>query len=165
MILTIPKWAVPVILVALLAAAAFTRKTFHVETVIPASTAAVWAVLTDTQSYPAWNPVFVAVEGELRPGATVKNSVRFPDGAIVDMSATIKGFEEGRELRQYGGIWGLMTFDHQWRLEPVEGGTRVIQHEVDRGLILWTWNSDWIEPAYQSVLDALAKRVAEAQDS
>ncbi|NOD92410.1 hypothetical protein GS636_06385 [Ruegeria sp. HKCCD4884] len=164
MILTILKWAVPVILMILLAAAALTKKTFHVETVIPVSPAAVWAVLIDTQSYPEWNPVFVAVEGELRSGATVKNLVRFPDGSTVDMSATIKGFEEGRELRQYGGTWGLMTFDHQWLLEPVEGGTRVIQHEVDRGLILWTWNSDWIEPAYQSVLDALAKRVAETQD-
>lgn len=164
MTLTILKWVVPAILVILLAAAAITKKTFHVETVIPASPAAVWAVLTDTESYPDWNPVFVAVQGEYRLGATVKNSVRFPDGTTVDMSAKIKGFEEGRELRQYGGTWGLMTFDHQWLLEPVEGGTRVIQHEVDRGLILWTWNSDWIEPAYQSVLDALEKRVAETQD-
>ena len=159
MIWTIAKWGVPTLLILLAAAAAFTKKTFQVELVIPAPSEAVWAVLMDTESYHDWNPVFVAVDGQYREGATVTNSVRFPDGSIVGMKAEIRTLTESRELRQSGGMSGIMTFDHQWLLEPVEGGTRVIQHEVDRGLWLWFWNSDWIEPAYQKVLEALRERL------
>ena len=163
MILTVLKWVVPVVLLAV-AAAALTKKTFHVETVIPASPEQIWAILMDTDRYPDWNPVFVAVDGTYAEGATVKNSVRFPDGSTVEMDARVKAFTEARELRQTGGTWGVMTFDHQWVLEPVADGTRVVQHEVDRGLVLWVWNSDWIEPAYQTVLDALAQRAAEVEN-
>ncbi len=161
MTLTILKWTILSVILVVAAAAVFTKKTFHVETVIPAPPEAIWAVLVDTDGYSEWNPVFVGVAGKYELGATVTNSVRFPDGSVTEMSATIRTFETAKELRQVGGTWGLMTFDHQWILEPVEGGTRVIQHEVDRGLVLWFWNSDWIEPGYQSVLDALGPRVGE----
>ena len=82
MALTILKWTAPLLLVVL-AAALFTRKTFHVEMFVAASPAEVWSVLIDTENYPKWNPVFVDVDGEYREGATVRNSVRFPDGSTV----------------------------------------------------------------------------------
>lgn len=158
MLWTLLKWAVPVLLVVVAAAAVFTKKTFHVETVIAAPPAKVWSILVDTRKYSEWNPVFIAVDGSYAQGQTVINTVRFPDGSDVKMGATVKAFDVRTELRQTGGLPGFLTFDHQWLLEEVEGGTRVIQHEVDRGLWLWFWNSDWIEPAYSKVLEALAKR-------
>ena len=160
MLWKIVKWGVPLLFAIVAAAAVLTKKTFHVETVVAAPPEAVWAVLTDTRRYSDWNPVFVAVDGAYAEGQTVTNTVRFPDGSDVEMAATVKTVSDREELRQTGGIPGFLTFDHQWLLEPVEGGTRVVQHEVDRGLWLWFWNSDWIEPAYSDVLDALAKRVA-----
>ena len=33
------------------------------------------------------------------------------------------------------------------------------QHEVDRGLYLWLWDSSWIEPAYVETLRALRDHV------
>ena len=153
-------WGVPLLLVSLAAVALLTQKTFRVETVVPAPPEAVWAVLMDTNGYPEWNPIFVAVDGSYAEGAKVTQTVRFPDGRDVVMTATIKALVAEREIRQSGGMPGVLTFDHQWLLEPVEGGTRVVQHEVDRGIGLWFWNSDWIEPAYSDVLDALAQRVA-----
>ncbi len=161
MIVTILKWTVPPLLVLLTAAAIFTKKTFHVEVFIPAPPEDVWAVLMNTEAYPDWNPVFVAVDGAYTEGEKVTSSVRFPDGSITEMTATVKTLAEGRELRQYLGIPGILTADHQWILEPVEGGTRVTQHEIDRGIYLWFWNSDWVEPAYQKVSDALATRAGE----
>ena len=152
------KWGLPVLAV-LAVAGVLTRKTFHVETVIPASPEQVWAVLMDTTAYPEWNPVFVEVEGAFAEGAKMRNTVRDPDGKLLEMTATVTALIPERELRQYGGIPGVITFDHRWLLEPIEGGTKVIQHEVDRGFYLWFWNSDWIEPAYQSVNDALAKKL------
>ena len=125
----------------------------------PAPPEAVWKVLMDVESYPQWNPVFIEVAGVYAEGKEVLNRVREPSGEILEMTATVETLVPGAELRQSGGIPGVLTFDHRWLLEPVEGGTRVIQHEVDRGIGLWFWNADWIEPAYAATNDALAERV------
>lgn len=151
------------IAVALAAAVgALTTKTFHVETVIAAPAEQIWDVLTDTSAYPDWNPTFVDVQGEYAQGGKVLNKVQDPSGSVLEMTATVATLTPARELRQKGGVPLVITFDHRWILEPVEGGTKVIQHEVDRGLYLWFWNSDWIEPAYAKTSAALKARV-EAQ--
>ena len=151
--------AVLIVLIVAVVGSLATRKTFLVEIWIPAPPEAVWEVLIDTRAYPQWNPVFVEVDGTYAKGETVLNRVREPSGAILEMTATVETFLPNAELRQSGGIPGILTFNHRWLLEPADGGTKVIQHEVDRGIGLWFWNSDWIEPAYAATNDALAKRV------
>ena len=153
------KWGGAAVLILAVTGACATKKTFHVESTIPAPPEAVWAVLMDTAAYPEWNPVFVEVTGPYVEGKDVFNKVRDPSGELLEMTARVKTLRPNAELRQSGGVPGFLTFDHQWLLEPTEGGTLVIQHEVDRGIGLWFWNSDWIEPSYASVNDALAKRV------
>ncbi|MEX0319922.1 MAG: SRPBCC family protein [Ruegeria sp.] len=158
MLWSILKW-VPPVLALIVGAGVFTRKTFHVETFIPATPQQIWAVLAETEAYPDWNPVFVEVEGQYAQGRKVRYKLRDPSGKILEMTAAVKTLTPNRELRQKGGILGFLTFDHQWLLEPVEGGTRVTQHEVDRGIYLWFWDSKWIEPAYLSVNKALEMRL------
>jgi len=147
------------VVVAIAAASFLTSKTFRAEIVVPAAPEDVWAVLMDTGSYPEWNPVFVVVDGQYAEGAKLVNKVRDPAGKILEMTAKVRTLTPNRELRQAGGVPGVITFDHRWLLEPVEGGTRVTQHEVDRGAFLWFWNADWIEPAYGKVNEALRDRV------
>ncbi len=159
MVWTLLKWVLPALVLIAVAGALFTRKSFHVETVIAATPEEVWAILTDTASYPEWNPVFIEVVGAYAEGGKVQNKVRDPDGKILEMTAEIRVLRPEREIRQFGGLPGIITFDHQWILEPVPEGTRVIQHETDQGIYLWFWNSDWIEPSYQSVLTALEERL------
>ena len=153
------KLAVPAIVIVLIAGALMTKKTFHVEQLIEATPEEIWEVLMDASNYPEWNPVFVQVEGVYAEGAKMLNKVKAPQGDLLEMSATVKSLRTTRELRQTGGLPGIITFDHQWLLEPVEGGTIVTQHEVDRGLYLWFWDSSWIEPAYQRVNEALKHKV------
>lgn len=163
MIRRIATWvAVPLVLLAIVSAC--TSKEFRAETVIPAPADRVWEVLIDTEAYPEWNPVFVNVDGTYAEGATVMNSVMFPDGNAVDMNANVDVFAPGKELRQSGGIPGVLTFEHRWLLEQADVGTRVVQHEVDRGFYLWFWDSDWVEPAYQKVVEALKERVLATQE-
>ncbi|MEM1299748.1 MAG: SRPBCC domain-containing protein [Pseudomonadota bacterium] len=138
---------------------ACTTKEFRAEATVAAPPEAVWDVLVDTAAYSDWNPVFVGVDGTYSEGATVKNSVMFPDGNAVDMDAKVKTYAPARELRQTGGIPLVLTFDHRWTLEPIDGGTRVTQYEIDRGFYLWFWDSSWVEPAYQRTTDALKARV------
>ena len=135
------------------------RKTFHTEIHIPASPEIVWEVLMDTHSYPAWNPVFIEVSGSYRVGADVVNKVQSPDG-VLTIKAKVTEFEPGRKLRQQGGLPGFLTFDHTWELVPEDGGTRLIQHEVDRGAYLWVWESSWVQPAYEKASAAVRDRTS-----
>ena len=101
-----------------------TTKTFRVEVFIPAPPEAVWAVLADTDSYPEWNPLYVQVDGSYEEGGSVTAHVRFPDGSVPKMSVSVDTVTPAEELRQSGGVPGFITFDHQWLLEPAEGGTQ-----------------------------------------
>ncbi len=72
----------------------------------------------------------------------------------------LMGGVENKQLRQKGGMAGVLTFDHQWLLQPVEGGTKVTQFEVDRGFYVWFWDDSWVVPSYTKTAEALAARVS-----
>ena len=148
---------VPVLLIG--AAAIFSNKTYRVERTISATPEAVWAVLMDTAAYGEWNPVFVKVEGSYAADGTVLNTFKDPSGKLFDVTNKVEALEPNRLLRQKGGFTGMLTFDHQWILEPVEDGTKVTQYEIDRGLYVWFWDDSWIIPKYSEVLQALDKEV------
>ena len=141
------------------AAAIFSNKTYRVERTISATPEAVWAVLMDTAAYGEWNPVFVKVEGSYAAGGTVLNTFKDPSGKLFDVTNKVEALEPNRLLRQKGGFTGMLTFDHQWLLEPVEDGTKVTQYEIDRGLYVWFWDDSWIIPKYSEVLQALDREV------
>jgi hypothetical protein len=148
----------------LLVASFLTTKTFTAEITIAAPPEKVWAVLMDTQSYPDWNPTFVAVSPPYALGAKISSRVVKPDGAFIDMTPTVKTLRANRELGQAGGVPGILTYYHKWLLEPVAGGTHVRQIDVDRGGFLWFWDTSWVEPAYQRANEALAERVLALQE-
>lgn len=137
-------------------------KTVHTSIVIKAPPAQVWAVLTDAPSYKEWNPTFIDVEGEYEVGKTLTNKVK-EEGKVVTIKSKVIKMDENRELNQFGGIRGVLTFDHRWILEPVEGGTKVIQTETYRGIWVWFWDESWVEPAYSRANEALRDRVLERE--
>lgn len=149
---------VPVMLIG--AAAIFSNKIYRVERIISATPEEIWAVLMDTAAYGEWNPVFVKVEGSYAAGGTVLNTFKDPSGKLFDVTNKVEALEPNRLLRQKGGFTGVLTFDHQWLLEPVEGGTKVTQYEIDRGIYVWFWDDSWIVPKYTEVLQALEREVA-----
>lgn len=162
MSLSLVKWmlvALALVLVAAAVAGFATRKVFLAERVIPAPPEAVWAVLMDTQAYAQWNPFFVEVDGAYAEGRKLRTKFRDDSGALVSATATVKTLRAEQELRQVGGFPGILTFDHSWLLEPVPGGTKVVQKDVNRGIALWFWDSDWVQPAYAAANAALAERV------
>lgn len=152
-------WAVGLIGVIIVALSLLGHKSVHAELVIPAPPEAIWSVLTDAEGYEDWNPVFTSVKGEYREGATMAYRMRDASGKETDVTATVVKFDEARELNQFGGMRGILTFDHHWVLEPVEGGTRVTQHEEYRGIGVWFWDPSWFESAYARANEALRDRV------
>ncbi|MEM7584327.1 MAG: SRPBCC domain-containing protein [Acidobacteriota bacterium] len=146
----------------IMATALLGHKIIHTEIVIPAMPENVWPVLTDAPGYSSWNPVMVEVEGEYREGAKLTYRVRETSGKESTMTSKVIRLVERRELRQFGGIRGILTFEHRWILEPVDGGTRVTQHEEYRGVGVWFWDASWVEPAYSRANEALREKVLEA---
>ena len=144
---------------ALIVASFLTSKTFEAEITIAAPPEKIWAVLMDTGAYPDWNPTFVEVSGPYLVGTKISSRVRKPDGAFVEMRPTLKTLVPNRELQQGGGMPGVLTYNHSWTLQPVEGGTLVRQIDVDRGAFLWFWDTSWIEPSFRLANEALARRV------
>ena len=151
-------------LVVIAAALALTgHKTVHAELVIPAPPAAVWSVLTDAAGYAEWNPVFTNVEGAYAQDAEMAYRMKDEAGKEHDVKAKVIKFDEARELNQFGGMRGVMTFDHHWILEPTDGGTKVIQREEYRGIGVWFWDPSWFETAYAKANEVLRDRVLEGK--
>jgi len=153
------KFGLPALLLIIAAAAVFSKKTYRVERVIAAPPEAIWAVLMDTVDYGEWNPVFAKVEGAYADGQVV-NTFKDPNGKLYEVTNKVLAVVENKQLRQKGGMAGVLTFDHQWLLQPVEGGTKVTQFEVDRGFYVWFWDDSWVVPSYTKTAEALAARVS-----
>jgi hypothetical protein len=158
-------WVVVATACALVAAAVGGCKTVTAETVIHASPRTVWLVLSDARAFEQWNPVHVKVEGDLREGAVVRIHVKDGTGKVSAFDSTVRRMVPERELAQGGGVPGLLTFSHTFRLEPVEGGTRVVQREEFRGAGVLFVDLDWVQPGYEAVNAALARRAEELEQS
>lgn len=141
---------------ALLGGGAITgKKTFHVETMIPAPPEMIWKVLMDQANYEKWNTVLIPKDGELKEGATISYEMRDDKGETSLIKIKVAKLEPNKELNQKGGIPGILSFNHRYILEPVNNGTKLIQHEIDQGLGMWFWDSSWIEPAYKKSADGI----------
>lgn len=155
-------WAVGglAVLVALLLVGLAGRKSVHAERVIPHPAPAIWALVTDAAGYEDWNPILVHAEGRFEEGATMRYRMRTANGDTTPVETLVRRFVLEREINQFGGMRGVLTFSHTWQLEPAAGGTRVIQHEEYRGIGVWFWSPAWVEAAYHDGLLALERRLA-----
>ena len=139
---------------------AYLTTAFGANRVISRSPRTIWAALMDTGRYGEWNPIFVSAQGRFEVGGTVRYEMQTRDGGTTPVEPLVRRLVGERELNQFGGMRGVLTFDHTWRLEPVAGGTRVTQHEVYRGIGVWFWDPARVEEAYQDALAALEQHLA-----
>ena len=152
-------WIAVLIGVIIMVFSLFGHGVVHTEIVIPATPAEVWVVLTDGPGYKEWNPVLVPVEGQLKQGQTLRYMMTDNTGKQSEVKSEVIEMINEKKLNQFGGMRGILTFDHQWLLEPVDGVTKVIQHEEYRGIGVWFWDYSWVEAAYMKANEALKKRV------
>jgi hypothetical protein len=138
-------------------------KTVTAETVVAAKPSTVWRVLSDARGFERWNPVHVRVEGTFREGEHIKIHVKDGAGKVNAYDSTVRRVVAERELGQGGGVPGLLTFAHTFRLEPVAGGTRVVQEEKFRGAGVLFVDLDWVQPGYEAVNAALKRRAEELE--
>ena len=150
---------VPVLL--LLALYLTSTQVFQARTYINASPEEVWAVLIDHEGYKHWNPLLLPTSGNFQEGSSIVYRMTPPENEPSEFSSKVLELKPYELIRQHAGMPFLLTADHEWRLESVDGGTQVQQYEIDKGIWMWFWDSSWVESSYQQVNEALNSRVLE----
>ncbi len=108
---------------------------------IDAPPADVWAVLTDLSRYPEWNPHIREGAGEIATGNRLTLKMFPPRGRPVTIRPVVLAAEPGVEWRLLGGLPGILgrlifSGEHRFALTPASGGTRLVQSETFRGILV-----------------------------
>lgn len=114
-------------------------KKIRKEVLIKAKPATVWAVLTDFESFPQWNPFIHAISGDKEMGAQLAVTIKPPDGKALTFKPRVLAFRENEELRWKGKLLfrGLFDGEHYFRLtEKEDGSTSFIQGENFSGCLV-----------------------------
>jgi hypothetical protein len=140
-------------------------KTISAAIEIAAPPMAVWAVLTDLRRYPEWNPLFREAAGEIAVGNRITlRSVHPANGRLMTVKPRIIAAEPGVELRWASSLPGIMSGEHSFTLTPANDGTRLVQRESFRGLLVPFSGTTFAgtEASFQALNEALKQR-AEAR--
>jgi hypothetical protein len=126
--------------------------------------AKVWEVLTDLAAYPRWNPLFPEASGQITVGSRLILKTVKPNGRTMTVKPKILAVEPNAELRWSAGLPGVIGGEHSFTLAPVDGGTRLVQSETFRGLLVPFSGKTLAaaESGYQALNNALKAHV-EAQ--
>jgi hypothetical protein len=127
---------------------------------IDASPREVWAILTDLSRYPEWNPLFRSAAGEVAVGKRITlRSVHPANGRTMTVKPKVVAAEPGTDLRWTSRLPGIMTGEHSFVLSPANGGTRLVQSETFRGLLvpLAGKTLDRAAASFQALNEALKK--------
>jgi hypothetical protein len=105
---------------------------------IAAAPERVWAILTDLDSYPEWNPFIRSASGQLAEGATLTLRMVPAQGRAMTFRPRVLAVQPGRLLRWIGRLVlpGIFDGTHQFALEDLGGHTRLTQSETFRGVLI-----------------------------
>ncbi len=112
-------------------------KTMSATVQIDAPPMTVWAILTDLNSYPDWNPLFREASGLITVGSRITlRSVHPANGRLMTVKPKITAADPGAELRWVSSLPGIISGEHSFTLTEADGGTRLVQAETFRGLLV-----------------------------
>jgi hypothetical protein len=137
----------------------------HIE--IEATPDRVWAILTDFEAYPEWNPFIRSIEGDATPGAKLAARIAPPGGRAMTFKPTVLEATPGRALRWLGHLLAPRIFDgeHSLRIEPLDDSrVRFVQSERFSGVLvpLFGKTLEKTERGFVAMNEALKRRAERA---
>jgi hypothetical protein len=159
------------ILIALLALAAvfFWHSPYHqvrsVITVVDINAPGdrVWQVLTDLNSYHAWNPFLTSASGTIAPGSTLTIAAKIGNHNI-PFHPRITVVEPGKKLVWVDRLLSAEIYQGEHEFDVIEidqSHTRMIQSEHCKGILvaaLWSRFSPALLQGFHAMNDALKRR-------
>lgn len=105
---------------------------------ISASPEAVWAHLTDLESFAAWNPFMIEAEGEVAAGSRLRVHMQPPGGRAMTFTPTVTDVAAQSRFEWLGHLLvpGLFDGRHQFEIEATGTGTRLVHSEEFTGLLV-----------------------------
>jgi hypothetical protein len=116
----------------------------------------VWAVLTDFDNYPNWNPFVTSLTGDVRVGNKIAVRIEPPGASVNNFRPTVTAFELNKKLSWLGVFLfrGIFDGEHKFELSNNGNGTTTfIQQEKFIGLLV---------PFFKKMLDNNIRRGFEA---
>jgi hypothetical protein len=114
-------------------------KELKTEVIIYAAPAEVWAILTDFDKYPTWNPFIKSLSGNVVVGNKIETNIEPPGKKPMTFKPEVLAFETNRELRWIGHliIPGLFDGEHKFELIDNKDGTTLFkQSEKFSGILI-----------------------------
>jgi hypothetical protein len=122
-------------------------KEIRTEIIIHASPAKIWAILTDFDKYPAWNPFIKSLSGKVAVGKKINARLEPPGANGMNFKPTVLAYEKNKEFRWLGHLLfpGLFDGEHKFELTDNGNGTTLFrQSEKFKGILI---------PLFKKMLD------------
>jgi hypothetical protein len=139
-ILTTSAAAIAVTLIATYGIGQFTSESIQTQIEIDAPASAVWEVLSDTASYPTWNPFVKKISGDLVEGNHLTVTIQSEGNSPMDFAPLVLAAEENQELRWVGhlGFKGVFDGEHHYIIEETADGKTLFRHgETFSGMLAY----------------------------
>ncbi|MDR6498161.1 hypothetical protein J2785_001305 [Burkholderia ambifaria] len=123
----------------------------------------VWHVISNSTAYSDWNPFITRVDGDFRPGATIRIVLgRGPDSMV--FRPTVLVVRPQHDISWRGSVWirGVLDGTHCIHLAAASRGTHLEQTESFSGLFVGRLTKDIIEETqrnFQAMNVAVKQRV------
>lgn len=114
---------------------------------IEASPAKVWAILTDFDKYPEWNPFIKSIKGDVAVGNKIVARIEPPEAKGMTFKPTVLAFDTNKEFRWIGHLLVKGLFDGEHKFELIDNGdgsTTFVQSEKFGGILV---------PLFKKMLD------------
>lgn len=122
-------------------------KEIKTEILINATPDKVWAILTDFDNYPNWNPFIKSIKGQVAVGNKITARMEPPEAKGMTFVPKVLVFETNKEFRWLGHLLfpGLFDGEHKFELVDNKNGTTTFrQSEKFKGILV---------PLFQKMLD------------
>lgn len=122
-------------------------KEIKTEILINATPDKVWAILTDFENYPNWNPFIKSIKGQVAVGNTITARMEPPESNGMTFKPKVLEFETNKEFRWLGHLLFPGLFDGEHKFELIDnknGTTTFIQSEKFKGILV---------PLFKKMLD------------